>query len=289
MTEKSFPKVFNTKPQNIQPGIEKDMNPKPVFMSEEYDNDGKRLKGKIALITGGDSGIGKATAIAYAKEGAKVIIVYLNEDNDSEDTKSIIEENNGECTLIKGDIGDESFCKEAVNKLASKYNKIDILICNAAEQHYSQNFEDITASQLEKTFRTNVYGTFFIIKEALNYMGEFTSIIITTSVTAYQGNESLIDYSCTKGALSALTRSLALSLSKRNIRVNAVAPGPVWTPLIPSSMPSSVILNFGSKTLLKRAGQPVELAEAYVFLASKGASFVTGETIHVNGGEFLCN
>lgn len=289
MIEKTFPKVFNTKVQNIQPGIEADMNPKPIFQHEEYNNDGKRLKNKIALITGGDSGIGKAVAIAYAREGAKVAIIYLNEDKDAKDTKDIIENNNGECMLIKGDISDENFCENAVSNVVNKYNKIDVLICNAAEQHFCKNFEDITYSQLDKTFKTNVYGPMFIIKAALSHLSEFSTIIITTSITAYQGNETLIDYSCTKGALVTLARSLAKALAPRNIRVNAVAPGPIWTPLIPASMPASEILTFGSKTMFKRAGQPVELGEAYVFLASQGASFITGETIHVNGGEFVCN
>lgn len=289
MIEKTFPKVFNTKTQNVQPGIEEDMTQKPIYMHDEYNNNGKRLSGKTAVITGGDSGIGKAVAIAYAREGANVVILYLNEKKDAEDTKSIIENNNGQCTIIAGDIGDENFCNNAVSEIVNKYNKIDILVCNAGEQHFCKEFEQITYEQLDRTFKTNVYGPMFIIKASLKHMSEFSSIIITTSITAYQGNKTLIDYSCTKGALSSLTRSLAQSLASRNIRVNAVAPGPVWTPLIPASMPSEEILTFGSKTLFKRAAQPVELAEAYVFLASQGASFITGETIHVNGGEFLCN
>ena len=287
MIEKSFPKSFSGTKQDTEPGIEKGMNPAPVFESPEYSAGAKRLQGKVALITGGDSGIGKAVAIAYAREGAKVAIVYLNEDEDANTTKQIIEDDGGTCVLIRGDIGQESFCNTAIQNTITSLKQIDILVCNSAEQHFCKTIDDITYEQFDKTFKTNVYGTFFIIKEAVKHLKEGASIIITTSITAYQGNETLIDYSSTKGALCSMTRSLALSLAPKFIRVNAVAPGPVWTPLIPSSMPESELQSFGSKTLFKRPAQPVELAEAYVFLASKGASFITGETIHVNGGEFV--
>jgi len=287
MIEKTFPKKFPPITQNKQPGMEDCMNPPPVFQHEEYFSYSKRLKDKVAIITGGDSGIGRAVAVSYAREGAKVAIIYLNEDEDASKTKKIIEDSGGVCLNIRGDVGDESFCSIAISTVISSFSKIDILVCNSAEQHSSKSIEDITYEQLDKTFRTNVYGTFFIIKASMPNLKEGSSIIITTSITAYQGNETLIDYSSTKGALTSLTRSLAINLAPKLIRVNAVAPGPIWTPLIPASLTNEEIQQFGSKTAFKRAGQPVEVAEAYVFLASQGASFITGETIHVNGGEFV--
>lgn len=287
MIETTFPKSFSNITQNQQPGMEEDMNPQPIFQHDEYSFNSGRLKDRVAIITGGDSGIGRAVAVSYAREGAKVAIIYLNEDDDASKTKKIIEDNGGICVIIRGDVGDETFCSSAISTVISSFSKIDILVCNSAEQHYSKNIEDITYDQLHKTFRTNVYGTFFIIKASMPNLKEGASIIITTSITAYQGNETLIDYSSTKGALTSLTRSLAINLAPKLIRVNAVAPGPIWTPLIPSSLPADEIQSFGSKTAFKRAGQPVEVAEAYVFLASQGASFITGETIHVNGGEFV--
>ena len=287
MIEKTFPRKFPTSTQYKQPGIEEEMNPPPVFQHAEYSYNSGRLKDKVAIITGGDSGIGRAVAVSYAREGAKIAIIYLDEDIDANKTKKIIEDSGGTCLIIRGDVGDEYFCSAAISTVINTFSKIDILVCNSAEQHSSKSIEEITYEQLDKTFRTNVYGAFFMVKASIANLKEGASIIITTSITAYQGNETLIDYSSTKGALTSFTRSLALNLAPKLIRVNAVAPGPIWTPLIPASLDAKDIQSFGSKTAFKRAGQPVEVAEAYVFLASQGASFITGETIHVNGGEFV--
>lgn len=281
----NFPKRFPAQKQNVQPGIEKDMNPKPIYKNNSL-AEGK-LKDKVAIITGGDSGIGRAVAIAYAKEGAKIAIIYLNENEDAETTKKEIESIGGECILLSGDIGNEQFCISSITSIKNKFNKINILINNSAEQHTCNNLEDITTEQFEKTFKTNVFGAFFITKEALKYLSYGDCIINTTSITAYKGNEKLIDYSMTKGALTSFTRSLALNLINKGIRVNAVAPGPVWTPLIPASFDEFQVSMFGQNNPMKRAAQPVEISEAYVFLASEGASFITGETIHINGGEMV--
>lgn len=283
----NFPVGFKPQHQNVQPGFEREMEPKPIYEIESYHKTSDRLKGKIALITGGDSGIGRAISILYAKEGAKVCIVYLNEHEDANDTKKLIEDIGGECLLISGDISNEDFCKEAIKEIVRKYGVINIFVSNSAEQHECQQINEITSQQLHKTFDTNFFGAFYLTKEVLLHMKKGDSIIYTTSITAYEGNETLIDYSCTKGALIALTRSLAKSLASRGIRVNSVAPGPVWTPLIPSSFQEDKVSTFGSNTLFKRAGQPVEIAESYVFLAGDGASFITGEAIHINGGQFI--
>lgn len=285
--DNNFPKSFPAQHQNVQPGIEENMNPKPIFQLENCNNGSNKLKDKVAIITGGDSGIGRAVSIAYAREGAKVAILYLNEHEDAEITKKLIEDAGGECILISGDIGDESFCISAVNSVITKFSKINILINNCAEQHSCNTLTDITKEQFEKTFRTNVFGAFFITKEALKHLNHGDCIINTTSITAYQGHETLIDYSMTKGALVSFTRSLAVNLVTKGIRVNAIAPGPVWTPLIPASFDANKVASFGISNPMKRAGQPVELAESYVFLASDGASYITGETIHVNGGEMI--
>lgn len=287
MTQNEFPKDFSTQEEIMQPGIEEYMNPLPIYSLDRYINDGKRLKNKIAIITGGDSGIGRAISLAFAREGAKVVIVYLNESKDANRTLELIKAENSEGMAIEGDIGEENFCTEVVKKTIEKFGTVDILINNAAEQHTSNSIVQITSEQLIRTFKTNIFSAFYMTKAVLPYMKEGNCIINTTSVTAYHGNETLIDYSSTKGALTSFTRSLSLSLANMGIRVNAVAPGPVWTPLIPSSLKKNEYQKFGSKVPLKRPAQPIELAEAYVFLASEGASFITGETIHVNGGEIV--
>lgn len=284
----NFPKKIPEQKQNTQPGIESQMNPIPISDYIECDNN-KLLEGKTAIITGGDSGIGKAVGIAFAKEGADIAIIYLNENEDAQNTKKIIEGLGRRCILIPGDIEDENFCNEAVKKAIQEYNHIDILINNAAEQHPQNSILDITAEQLQKTFSTNIFGMFYMIKAVLPHLKEGSSIINTTSITAYKGDEGLIDYSASKGAVVSLTRSLSQSLVKLGIRVNEIAPGPIWTPLIPSSFSEQEVGKFGADTPMGRPGQPAELAEAYVFLASYKASYITGQTIHVNGGVVINN
>ncbi|MBU3143944.1 SDR family oxidoreductase [Clostridium sp. CF012] len=279
----NYPMTVPEQKQDKQPGLESLMNPKPIFENANCIGSGK-LMNKVALITGGDSGIGKAVALSYAREGADIAIVYLDEHEDAEGTKKLIEIKGRKCILIPGDIGKDTFCNEAVNKTISELGKIDILVNNAAEQHPQNSIEDITVEQLEKTFKTNIFSMFYMVKATLPHLKEGATIINTSSVTAYEGHKTLIDYSSTKGAIVTFTRSLALSLASKKIRVNAVAPGPIWTPLIPASFSASEVGKFGSKTPMGRPGQPVELAETYVFLASEGASYISGETIHVNGG-----
>lgn len=283
----NFPKAFPPQKQNEQPGIEKNMKPRPIFEDPDYGTVGVRLSGKTALISGGDSGIGRAVAVALAKEGADIGIIYLNEKEDAEETKNLIDKIGRKCLLITGDAGDENFCIQALNKTVKELGKIDILINNAAEQHPQTRLEDITSQQLERTFRTNVFSAFYLTKAALPHLKAGSCIINTTSITAYKGSQDLLDYSSTKGALTSFTRSLSTNLAQRNIRVNAVAPGPIWTPLIPASFNETDTAKFGSDTPMARAGQPVELAAAYVFLASNDASYITGQTIHVNGGVII--
>lgn len=287
MIQNSFPKNFNAQKELTQPGKEKDMDIAPIYYNENYVNNGKRLKDKVAIITGGDSGIGRAISLSFAREGAKVVIVYLNEEEDASKTLELIKQSNSEGIIIAGDVGEENFCREVVSKTINKFKKIDIIVNNAGEQYTANSLVDITSDQLLHTFKTNVFSAFYMVKSALPHLKEGSSIINTTSITAYNGHDRLIDYSSSKGALTSFNRSLALNLANVGIRVNAVAPGPIWTPLIPASFTKEEYEKFGSKTAFKRPGQPVELAEAYVFLASEGASFITGETIHVNGGEMV--
>lgn len=282
----NYPETIPAQKQNQQPGLEKLMNPKPIYDDPEYKGTGK-LKNKVAIITGGDSGIGKAVAIAYAKEGAKIAIIYLNEHEDAKDTKKIIEDKGSSCLTIPGDIGDDQFCKDAVDKIIKEYGKIDILVNNAGEQHPQNSIEDITKEQLERTFKTNIFAMFYMTKAAMPYLKSGDSIINTASITAYKGHETLIDYSSSKGAIVSFTRSLSLSLENRSIRVNAIAPGPIWTPLIPSTFSDYDVSQFGLNTPLGRAGQPAELAPSYVFLASNDSSYVSGQTLHINGGNIL--
>jgi NAD(P)-dependent dehydrogenase (short-subunit alcohol dehydrogenase family) len=272
--------------QNRQPGLQTEMTPQPVSVSEQYKASGK-LHNKVAIISGGDSGIGRAVAIHFAKEGADVAIIYLNEQEDAEETKRQVEQEGRKCLLIAGDVGDEQFCKQAVKQTVDQFGKLDIVVNNAAEQHPQKSLLNITSQQLEKTFRTNVFGYFYLTKAALPYLQKGSAIINTASITAYEGNEQLIDYSATKGAIVAFTRSLAKSLIQQGIRVNGVAPGPIWTPLIPSTFTSDQVATFGSNTPMKRPGQPSEVAPSYVFLASDDASYITGQMIHVNGGKVV--
>ena len=265
------------------PGSEQEMNPKPITDDPGY-KASEKLKDKIVFITGGDSGIGKATAILLAKEGTKIAIVYLNEHADAEETKSIIEKYGGECLLIPGDISKEEFCKDAVQKTVDQFGRIDVLINNAAEQHEAKEITDIETENLIHTFEVNIFSMFYITKAALPHMKEGSVIINTTSVTAYKGSPELLDYSSTKGAIVAFTRSLSQNLVKKNIRVNGVAPGPIWTPLIPASYEADKVAQHGAKTPMKRAGQPVEVAPCYLFLATNASSYMTGQILHPDGG-----
>ncbi|WP_226529476.1 SDR family oxidoreductase [Metabacillus niabensis] len=272
--------------QDVQPGHEDLMNPKPTFDDQSYTGSGK-LKDKVAIITGGDSGIGRAVAVFFAKEGANVVISYLDEQEDAEETKKHIEAEGQKCLLVSGDIGEETVCQQVVAKTVETFGQVDILVNNAAEQHPQKGIEDITTEQLERTFKTNIFSFFHLTKAVLPHFKKGSAIINTSSVTAYAGNEQLIDYSSTKGAITAFTRSLALNLAGKGIRVNAVAPGPIWTPLIPSTFPADQVATFGANTPMKRPGQPEELAPAYVFLASDDSSYMSGQTLHVNGGKIV--
>ncbi|MCR8631914.1 SDR family oxidoreductase [Paenibacillus radicis (ex Xue et al. 2023)] len=275
--------TFPPQHQQHQPGIESEMNPRPIYEDKKYKPAGKLLN-KTAIITGGDSGIGRAVAVTYAKEGADVVIVYLNEHSDAEETKRQVEEEGRKCLVLAGDLGTEAFCMQVVEQAIKQFGKLDILVNNAAEQHPQQKLEDITAEQLERTFRTNIFSMFYLTKAALPHMKQGSAIINTASITAYEGHDQLLDYSATKGAIVTFTRSLSQSLISKGIRVNGVAPGPIWTPLIPSTFNEQQVAKFGADVPMKRAGQPEELAPSYVFLASDDSSYMAGQIMHVNGG-----
>jgi NAD(P)-dependent dehydrogenase (short-subunit alcohol dehydrogenase family) len=272
--------------QEHQPGSEAEMTPKPKFEGSNHQGS-QKLQSKVALITGGDSGIGRAVAIAYAKEGADIAISYLNEHTDADDTKVRVEQEGRRCLAIAGDLGSEPFCQQVVQKVIDEFGQLDILVNNAAEQHPQNSIEDISAEQLERTFRTNIFAMFFLTKAAMPYLKEGSSIINTTSVTAYRGSPWLLDYSATKGAIVSFTRSLSLALTQKGIRVNGVAPGPIWTPLIPSTFPDEKTEDFGKQVPMSRAGQPEEVAPSYVFLASSDSSYMSGQVLHINGGDII--
>jgi NAD(P)-dependent dehydrogenase (short-subunit alcohol dehydrogenase family) len=272
--------------QRQQPGREYKMRPQPRSGASDYVGSGK-LRDKVALITGGDSGIGRAVAVLYAKEGADVAIVYLNEHKDARETKRLVESQGRKCLLIAGDIGRENFCRAAVTQTKRELGKIDILVNNAAEQHPQESITKITERQLEKIFRTNIFSMFFLTKAVMPHFKKGGVVINCASVTAYQGSPQLLDYSATKGAIVAFTRSLSQALADKKIRVNAVAPGPIWTPLIPSTFPAREVSTFGSDTPLGRAGEPEEVATSFVFLACDDSSYMTGQVLHPNGGRVV--
>ncbi len=271
--------------QDQQPAHESEMTPKPIYDRDSYKGSDK-LKGKVALITGGDSGIGRSVAVLYAKEGADVAIVYLDEHEDAKKTKELVEAQGQKCLLIPGDISGEKFCHEAVGKTVSELGKLDILVNNAAEQYMEdpKTMEDIDSARLGSIFSVNIFSMFYFCKAAIPHLKEGSTIINTTSINAFKGNAALLSYSTTKGAILAFTRSLSQSLLEKGIRVNGVAPGPVWTPFIPDAFPADQVEGFGKSVPMKRPGQPVEVATCFVFLASEDSSYIAGQTLHPNGG-----
>ncbi len=280
------PQTFPPQHQNIQPGMEYEMNPLPIFDNPNYVASGK-LQDKVVIISGGDSGIGRAISILFAKEGADIIIAYFNEHEDANKTKQLVESYGRRCLLLPGDLRDENFSSYIVQSTINIFGKIDVLINNCGVQFPQNSILDISSQQLRDTFETNIFSFFYLTKAVLPYLEADSSIINTTSITAFDGKKNLIDYSATKGAITVFTKSLSLSLADQKIRVNAVAPGPIWTPLIPSSFTAQEVEVFGADVPLKRAGQPFELAPAYLYLASDDSRYVTGQIIHVNGGSIV--
>ncbi len=271
--------------QDRQPGRESEMVPRPEF-APRFPGAGK-LEGQVALISGGDSGIGRAVAVAMAREGADIAIVYLDEHDDAQETARLVEAEGRRALQIAGDIGSQKFCKDAVSQTVEELGGLDILVNNAAEQHTVESLEELSEAQLEQTFRTNVFGFFYMTKAALPHLKRGASIINTTSITAFRGHETLLDYSATKGAIVAFTRSLSQVLMDKGIRVNAVAPGPIWTPLIPASFDPEKVHEHGASAPMQRAGQPNEVAPSYVFLASADGSYMSGQVLHPNGGSIV--
>ena len=279
-------KNYEKEKQDGQPGEQHEMDNVPETIRDDYKGS-ERLKDKVALITGGDSGIGKSAAVHFAREGADVAIVYLEEDGDADDTERTIEREGRECLLIRGDVRNEGFCKNAVQKTVDRFGKLNIVVNNAAVQFPEESLEDIGTENLHRTFETNIFAYFYIVQAALAHLNKGDAIINTTSVTAYRGSQHLIDYASTKGAIVAFTRSLSGLLANKEIRVNAVAPGPVWTPLIPATFDREKLEDFGKKVPMGRPGQPSELGPAYVFLAGRDSSYMTGQVLHINGGEII--
>jgi len=271
--------------QSKQPGEQSEMFPQPLTIRESYKGS-EKLIGKVALISGGDSGIGRAVAVHFAREKADVAIIYLEEDKDAEETRRQVEKEGQYCLLIRGNAAYKDFCEEAVQATLEKFQQLDVLVNNIAQQYPQKDLMAISTEQLELVFRTNVFSYFFLTQAALPYLREHSAVINSGSITSFRGSERLVDYSATKGAIQALTYSLAQQLADRKIRVNGVAPGPVWTPLIPSSFTAEEVAKFGKDTLLKRPAQPAEIAPAYVYLASEDASYITGQFIHINGGAY---
>ncbi|MDV6379325.1 SDR family oxidoreductase [Sporosarcina sp. GW1-11] len=291
MTNDKFEKIDKQVPgqtQAEQPGVEEDMHPAPIY-DDPNRKGADKLQGKTALITGGDSGIGRAVAVAFAKEGANVAIAYLadQEDEDADKTLKLIEHYGGKAKKYQTDISIEDNCEQLIHQVIVDFGELNILVNNAGKQFPQESIENITANQLKETFETNFFGLFYLSKIAVAHMKKGDCIINTSSITAYNGSKDLLDYSATKGAITSFTRSLALNLSDKGIRVNAVAPGPIWTPLIPATFDAKKVAEHGSDTPMKRRGQPVENAPAYVFLASQDASYMSGQTIHVNGGDYV--